>query len=1247
MRRALRITCLTLLGLLVLLLGALWYAVSTERALTWAYGELQARVPGELRVQSLKGTLKGPIKVSGLRYGSPTMNMRLESLSLDWNLWSLLFLTLHVENVQARGLHVELAGKEAPGKPSALPALRLPLAVSVSDLRVTDVSILRPGGREPLVVREFYLKAKLGRKLTIKDLRLKAPLLDARVRGSLTPSGDYPLDLTLHWTARPPGYAEASGSGTLKGSVTDMDIAQRLTAPFEGSVQATVRDALTRLRWEGTVSMEGLDPKAVNPRWPEEHISGDVRGSGTLASFSLSGALRAREAVQGRDVTADFALKREDGLWSIKKLTALFPGLQTRVQVHGEVLTHPVRADLTGSWRSLAWPPGAERPLIASPSGTLVFIGEPDAYSFEFHGDLSGKDIPRGQWDLTGKGNASGVEVSALKARVLDGVVTGSGRFGWKPATTWKASLSAKGVNPEGLAEQWKGKLAVAVETTGTLGKEGRSMAFDLKKASGTLRGYPLRASGRLEVKGDSYSLSRLTLRSGLARLTASGGLDESWNMHWEMDAQELKALLPGAAGSLSGKGRLRGPRRKPIVQATLKGTEVRYGEYRAQSLSAKLTLDLTSTGESKVDVDAQGLTLRETKLQRLAVRGSGTIASHRFDADMTAKDAALSLSAKGGYQKGSWRGTLGKAELVSPEFGTWNLESPAALAVSSGAVQAEVSCWASKKARACAGGSWKKERGWRGKASLEALPVGLLGPFLPEKTALTGTLGGRADLAGGPGRPTTGSFSFTMRDGSFSYAMEEQSLGFPLPKAEVQGTLTEKAASARWDISLGKDGTLSGKVSLPPLEGTTIPDGPLKGTLRAELRELGFLGILTTKVRDVEGALTADLALSGRTKNPEVSGTLRVTGAKAAIPPLGITLSKIDLTATMKGDNVISFEGGAASGEGTVEIKGSLEAPPGKPLSLQVELTGKQFEAIRVPEARILISPDMEIRLKGKTIRLEGKLAIPEADIKPRDLSGAVEPSPDVVVVRKAGRPGKRAQQWKLFAEVTVVLGDKVHFEAFGLEASLAGSLAVVDQPGKATTGQGELTIVEGHYRAYGQDLTIKDGRIIFVGGPVDNPRLDIRAVRQVKDVTAGIQVTGNLRSPRLTVFSDPPMEEADALSYVLFGRPLRGISSSEGRQLYGAATSAALAGGEVIAERVGHLFGIQEVEIESGQTREQATLFLGRYLSPSLYVSYGVGIFEPINVFRMRYMLTGNWSLQAESGTESGVDLFYNIER
>jgi len=225
--------------------------------------------------------------------------------------------------------------------------------------------------------------------------------------------------------------------------------------------------------------------------------------------------------------------------------------------------------------------------------------------------------------------------------------------------------------------------------------------------------------------------------------------------------------------------------------------------------------------------------------------------------------------------------------------------------------------------------------------------------------------------------------------------------------------------------------------------------------------------------------------------------------------------------------------------------------------------------------------------------------------------------------------------------------LGERVNFFGFGYEGEFAGSLQIQDLPGQLTTAIGEFSAVNGRYQAYGQRLDIEQGSILFTGGPIANPGLDLRAVRHIGDVTAGIKVLGSLKDPQIELFSVPTMGQTDALSYLILGRTLETSTDSEGAMMANAALALGLSGGDQIARTLGDRFGFDEMRVESNDTGEQASLVIGRYLSPRLYISYGVGIIDAYNTFNVRYQISDKWQLKGENGEYQGADLLYSIER
>lgn len=227
------------------------------------------------------------------------------------------------------------------------------------------------------------------------------------------------------------------------------------------------------------------------------------------------------------------------------------------------------------------------------------------------------------------------------------------------------------------------------------------------------------------------------------------------------------------------------------------------------------------------------------------------------------------------------------------------------------------------------------------------------------------------------------------------------------------------------------------------------------------------------------------------------------------------------------------------------------------------------------------------------------------------------------------------------------IVPGDDVRLEPSGLSAALEGSLVVIEQPDRPTRATGELRLVDAVYRAYGQELTVERGRLAFAGGPIDNPGLEIRAVRQVADdVRVGLEVGGTAKSPEVTIFSEPPMPESDALTYLVLGQPLGGTSQSEGRLLTQAATSLGLKGGNFLARNIGSALGLSEARIETGNGLEGASVVAGRSITPQLFVGFGIDLFERAAGIRMRYLISSHWSLVGEGGQQTSAEIRYGIE-
>jgi translocation and assembly module TamB len=265
----------------------------------------------------------------------------------------------------------------------------------------------------------------------------------------------------------------------------------------------------------------------------------------------------------------------------------------------------------------------------------------------------------------------------------------------------------------------------------------------------------------------------------------------------------------------------------------------------------------------------------------------------------------------------------------------------------------------------------------------------------------------------------------------------------------------------------------------------------------------------------------------------------------------------------------------------------------------------------------------------------------VPDAKIEPKDLNGAVRASSDEVIVgSETEDPTKR---FEVVTAITLSLGDHVSIDTSGLTGRLTGNITVRSGYDAVTRATGELSVEEGKYRAYAHNMDIRHGRLIFTGGPVDDPGIDISAVRKFPDVTAGVNVRGTLLQPRLSFFSEPSLAQAEIVSLLLSGS----LSTTPTRQNGAAGNTALVQGGAMLAAELGQHVGIQEVGVESNLLTNDTSVVLGRYLSPRLYVGYGVSLTQQLNTLKLRYSLGDHWVVRTEVGQARGADLVYTIDK
>jgi translocation and assembly module TamB len=454
--------------------------------------------------------------------------------------------------------------------------------------------------------------------------------------------------------------------------------------------------------------------------------------------------------------------------------------------------------------------------------------------------------------------------------------------------------------------------------------------------------------------------------------------------------------------------------------------------------------------------------------------------------------------------------------------------------------------------------------------------------------------------------------------------------------------------------------------------------DAPVAGSLRAQLPRLGVWSLLAPPGWRLRGTLDADAVLSGTRRNPLWQGTIQARDLAARSVVDGIDFSRGTLNAKLDGQrlNIVDFTllgPGAKAGAGVLSLHGTAQwlpttvAAPASAtalsrLRLDLEATARVLRINTRPDQRLDVSGNVSAQFLDNTLRVRGALTADQAlfilaeDSTPQLGTDVVVRNRPAVEVESATRPkpvpGNGAAAVKTDVAMTLDLGSNFQVKGYGLDTRLEGQLALTASQERKARLTGELHAVNGTYKAYGQKLDIEEGVLRFAG-PYDNPGLDVLAIRPNLQQRVGVQISGTALAPVVRLYAEPDLPDAEKLAWLVLGR-----SSANG----GAETALlqqaglALLGGSKGGLTVGlaETLGLDELSmrglVNSGDassvgsnTTTGATVTLGKRLSRNFYVAYERSLAGAFGTFYVFYDLSKRFTLRAETGEQSAVDLIF----
>ncbi|MCP1650184.1 translocation and assembly module TamB [Pseudomonas nitroreducens] len=1216
--RVLRWSLGGLLGLILLLVIAVAVLLGTpagsRAVLSW--------VPG-LNVDGFDGRLAGGFSAKRLEWSDAATHLVLDQPQIDWSPACLLRMTLCLNKVVANEVLLTLPPSEPSESsgPIELPDLSLPLSLELGDIRIGRFLL---DGQEQL--RDAELAAHWDHEgLHIDSLTLARDGLDLSLKGLLKPTQGWPLEaegtLGLPAPGDKPWTLQLQATGEL---MNHLKLQAQSSGYLNGRLEGDLQPLAENLPATALITADGFKADASLPDTLTLNqlrltASGNLKDGYQLAGAAVLPAeespvvltLRGRVDAEGADIAAlDLSAAKEQRV-----------ALTGRLDWKDAFAANAQLDWLDFPWRRL-YPAIDEPPVSVHTFKAEVSYSE-GAYLGNFDGAFKG---PAGDFTLASpvSGNLAEVFLPSLKLVAGQGKAEGHLKVGFADAVTWDAALDLSDLDPAYWLEEMPGRLGGPLRSKGSLKGEALNLDANLD-LQGRLRGQPAIFKANATAAGQAWKVDGLALQLGDNRISGQAALDQRLSGRLDIGLNRLGQLWPQLFGKVSGQLDLAGTLQAPQGQLKLDGQRVAYAEQGLRTLDLTAALDAAQRG--RVNLTAQGLHSGDTDFGVLKLDGSGDRQRQQLALSLQGKPVVLDLGLDGDWNGKDWRGRLAKGDIQSGGQ-DWRLQQPARLErLADGRINLGAHCWASGPASLC----MEDQRLMpdpRLRMHLREFPLDSLARWLPEDFAWKGKLDGDVQLdlpASGP----NGAILVNANNGTLRIKEQEDWVDFPYQRLQLESRLTPRRIDTSLQFLGDKLGSLNAQVQLDPRPKAK----PLSGTFSLNGLDISVARPFAPMVETLKGHLNGSGQISGGLLAPRVDGELRLNDGEISGGDLPTRFEQLQVTARIAGEQVDLSGDWKAGKTGNGSLSGRIAWATG--LDVDLKLRGNRLPVTVEPYANLEVEPDLAVRMAAERLAISGAVQVPRGAITIRQLPpSTVKVSDDSVIVGAKPEP---KSSLALNMDIDVNVGsDKLTFSGFGLNAELAGQIHIGDN----MDTRGELRLNNGRYRAYGQKLTIRRARLLFAG-PVDQPFLDVEAIRKVDDVVAGLRLTGNAEQPRSEVFSEPTMSQQQALSYLVLGRPM---SSGEDSNMLGeAALALGLAGSAPLTGEVAQRLGIQDFQLDTEGTGNSTSVVASGQLSDKLSLRYGVGVFEPANTIALRYLLSKKVYLEAASGLASSLDIFY----
>ncbi len=1311
---------LAALGALLAVLAGFAWLLASESGLRVTCRLLERLGAGQLMLTEPAGVLLGPLSLQSVHWRDETLDVQVQDLQIEWRPRELLRGRLVVSRIAAANLRV---ANVASSEPTILPdSLELPLPIEVEQLSVARIESgdhAHPDGQAVTIAEAVVAQlSSAGLQYRLPDLRARVGGLAVVAEASLAAVKPFAL------TAKAGIEGEAGGRAlafdlvaegrldefTLDGSARPL--AAKAGEGFAGELSARITPFAAQPFLDAVVKLSAIDPAAWIDGAPQAELDlrADLQPLGD-ASTGLGGRLTVvnrrpgsldRQRLPVESLQAGLSL--DEGELQLARLDVRLAG-GGRLQGSASLRDAELALRLAvSSLDASALYGGLRRTQLAGPLRATIGL----------HRQFVASELRDAQFAIDSKLGIDPVEVTVETLRLVagDAQLLASGKVALVDSGKFTLRGSLRNFDPSRFARLPTARLNAEFAAQGSRSPQlALGLRFQLHDSR--LGSEALAGSGDIDLAGQRLRKADFELLAAGNRLSAKGAFGALGDQLTVLIAAPRLAPL-GVVGDVNGRLLLAGSVQAPELSADLQSTRLALpgiGQLRGLTLTARVGDGAQGVVAGKLQLAEFNLPGGETLLRDLTLDADGVRSQHRLRGQLSLpgkRDLRLLLA--GGFVTPSagpaWAGTLSELTLASrldKPFLRLAAALPLQLAggsFSAGAGEFVGADWSLRLERL----RYEQQR-WQSTGSLRSLPlVATLAEF-PEwidAAAIKGNgdplrINGEWEVGDVGSARATGTSAAPSRTalptarlrlwrdrgdltiGSLPLGLEEGSLSVLASGGRLEGQL--KLRGKR----LGElDGNLSATSSAAALLNR---QAPWSGELRLNAPDLAWAGPLLGAGWQLGGRLSGAMQLAGTPAQPRLSGEWRGDGLAVRALDQGMRLERgkllLQLRSEVAGDvrlllKELAFESELQPLPRTLQLDSGVDVErlTGKPGRLEAsgELRAGQVDGfLRVhaerlgvlqrPDQWVLVSGDGELKLGERVLDVLGRIQI---DAGYWELAKAGTPQlSDDVVIKRAGeaRPSVPARLLSLNLETD--LGRNFHFRGAGVESRLVGAVRIRSEGSGLPRATGSIRTRDGRFDAYGQQLEIERGILNFQG-LLDNPGLNIRAVRSNLPVEAGVEVTGTARRPVVRLVSDPEVPDAEKLSWLVLGHapdqqhgrdsavllaaaqtilggqdggPLKAVQRGLGIDEFGVSSGTLGGSGQRLSSRVASTTGFGASDTTTGQI-----LSVGKRLSSTMLISYDQSLTTAGGIVKLTVNLSKNFSLVGWAGSETGMDLLWN---